>query len=47
LRHEQNSDWRRIWSMGFLYWNFVSNYFCFELVRYSFLGKSYNYLMGN
>ena len=24
--------WRRIWSMGSLYWNFVSIYFCFKFV---------------
>jgi len=28
-RCEQNSDWRRVWSVGSFHWNFVSIYFFF------------------
>ena len=37
----QNSDWRRIWSLGSLYWNYVPFYFCFELVGCSFTLENY------
>lgn len=40
---KQNSNWRRIWSMGFHYWNYVSVYFLFWFICLSrfFISKHF------